>query len=93
MPAIVADGLTKVFRTYKKKPGLGGAVRGLFRREYEDMRAATMFPSDRRRRVRGFPWAPTARQTTVLKMLSGLLHPTSGPRASSGIFRGAARMR
>ena len=40
MPAIVVNGLTKVFRTYKKQPGLGGAIRGLFRREYQDMRAA-----------------------------------------------------
>src|SRR5215203_1191853 len=79
MPAIVADGLTKVFRTYKKKPGLGGAVRGLFRREYEEMRAAdnVSFSIEEGEFV-GFLGPNGAGKTTVLKMLSGLLHPTSG---------------
>ena len=35
MPVIEVQGLTKSFRTYKKKPGLVGAIRGLFHREYE----------------------------------------------------------
>ena len=35
MPAIEATGLTKTFRTYKKQPGFRGAIKGLFRREYE----------------------------------------------------------
>src|SRR5215217_1268387 len=79
MPAIVADGLTKVFRTYKKKPGLGGAVRGLFRREYEEMRAAdnVSFSIEEGEFV-GFLGPNGAGKTTVLKMLSGLLNPTSG---------------
>ncbi len=79
MPAIVADGLTKVFRTYKKKPGLGGAVRGLFKREYEDMRAAdhVSFSIEEGEFV-GFLGPNGAGKTTVLKMLSGLLQPTSG---------------
>jgi ABC-2 type transport system ATP-binding protein len=79
MPAIVADGLTKVFRIYKKKPGLAGAVRGLFRREYEDMRAADQvsFTIEEGEFV-GFLGPNGAGKTTVLKMLSGLLQPTSG---------------
>ena len=40
MSAIETNGLTKVYRTYKKAPGLWGAVKGLGRREYEDTRAA-----------------------------------------------------
>ena len=35
MPAIEVNGLTKAFRTYKKQPGFSGAVKGLFRRQYE----------------------------------------------------------
>src|SRR5688572_106611 len=79
MPAIVANGLTKVFRTYKKKPGLAGAARGLFRREYQDMRAAdnVTFSIEEGEFV-GFLGPNGAGKTTVLKMLSGLLHPTSG---------------
>ena len=79
MPAIVANGLTKIFRTYKKQPGLAGAIRGLFRREYQDMRAAdnVSFSIDEGEFV-GFLGPNGAGKTTVLKMLSGLLHPTSG---------------
>jgi hypothetical protein len=32
---IEVSGLTKAFRTYKKEPGFGGAVRGLLHRKYE----------------------------------------------------------
>src|SRR6185295_17652914 len=35
MPAIEVNGLTKTFRTYKKQPGFGGAIKGLFHRQYE----------------------------------------------------------
>ena len=79
MPAIVANGLTKVFRTYKKQPGLAGAVRGLFRREYREVRAAdnVSFSIEEGEFV-GFLGPNGAGKTTVLKMLSGLLHPTGG---------------
>jgi len=33
-PIIQVKGLTKAFRTYKKQPGFGGAVKGLFHRKY-----------------------------------------------------------
>ena len=32
---IDVQGLTRSFRTYKKAPGFSGALKGLFRREYE----------------------------------------------------------
>ena len=35
MPVIEVKGLTKTFRTYKKQPGFGGAIKGLFHRQYE----------------------------------------------------------
>ena len=35
MPAIEVNGLTKAFRTYRKQPGFSGAMRGLFRRQYD----------------------------------------------------------
>ena len=79
MSAIEAKGLTKIYRTYKKKPGLWGAVRGLFRREYEEVRAAddVSFTIEEGECV-GFLGPNGAGKTTVLKMLSGLLNPTSG---------------
>jgi ABC-2 type transport system ATP-binding protein len=79
MPAITASGLTKIYRTYKKRPGLAGAVRGLFKREYEEVRAAegVSFSIEEGEFV-GFLGPNGAGKTTVLKMLSGLLHPTGG---------------
>ena len=79
MSAIETSGLTKVYRTYKKAPGLWGAVKGLGRREYEDTRAAdgVTFSIEEGEFV-GFLGPNGAGKTTVLKMLSGLLNPTSG---------------
>ena len=37
--AIQVTGLTKTFRTYKKQPGLKGAIMGLINRQYEDVPA------------------------------------------------------
>jgi ABC-2 type transport system ATP-binding protein len=79
MSAIETQGLTKVYRTYKKAPGLWGAIKGLGHREYEEVRAAdgVSFSIEEGEFV-GFLGPNGAGKTTVLKMLSGLLNPTSG---------------
>src|SRR5271157_5052907 len=79
MPLIEVQGLTKAFRTYKKEPGFRGAVRGLFHRRYEQTIAVDQvsFKIDEGELV-GFLGPNGAGKTTTLKMLSGLLHPTSG---------------
>src|SRR5947207_10469145 len=79
MSAIETHGLTKVYRTYKKAPGLWGAVKGLGHRDYEEVRAAdgVTFSIEEGEFV-GFLGPNGAGKTTVLKMLSGLLNPTSG---------------
>ncbi len=79
MAVIETDQLTKVYRTYKKRPGLWGAVRGLGRREYEETRAAdgVTFSIEEGEFV-GFLGPNGAGKTTVLKMLSGLLNPSGG---------------
>jgi len=79
MPAIEVHGLTKAFRTYKKQPGFAGAVKGLFRRTYEQTLAVkdvsfSIEPGE----LVGFLGPNGAGKTTTLKMLSGLLFPTSG---------------
>lgn len=76
---VEAQLLTKAFRTYRKQPGLLGAVRGLFHREYTEMRAvdAVSFSIGAGECV-GFLGPNGAGKTTVLKMLSGLVQPTSG---------------
>src|SRR6059058_4561562 len=79
MSAIEARDLTKIYRTYRKEGGLWGAVKGLVRRRYDETRAAdaVTFQIEEGELV-GFLGPNGAGKTTVLKMLSGLLNPTSG---------------
>src|SRR5467141_1822184 len=79
MPAIEVSHLTKAFRTYKKEPGFGGAVKGLFRRTHQITLAVkdVSFAIEEGELV-GFLGPNGAGKTTTLKMLSGLLYPTSG---------------
>ncbi len=85
MPAIEAHGLGKIYRTYKKEPGLRGAVKGLFVRKYEELAAASdvSFSIEEGEFV-GFLGPNGAGKTTVLKMLAGLLHPTTGTASVLG---------
>jgi len=76
---IETRGLTKVYRTYRKEGGLRGSIKGLVRRKYDETRAAddVTFQIEEGELV-GFLGPNGAGKTTVLKMLSGLLNPTSG---------------
>jgi ABC-2 type transport system ATP-binding protein len=79
MPLIDAHQLTKVYRIAQKKEGLMGAVRGLFRREYKEVKAADGVTfSIERGEIVGFLGPNGAGKTTTLKLLSGLIFPTSG---------------
>jgi viologen exporter family transport system ATP-binding protein len=79
MSAIEAHDLTKIYRTYRKESGLWGSIKGLVRRRHEETRAVDhiSFQIDTGEFV-GFLGPNGAGKTTVLKMLSGLLNPTSG---------------
>ena len=79
MPAIEASHLSKAFHTYKKQPGVAGAVKGLFHRQYERTLAVNdiSFKIEPGELV-GFLGPNGAGKTTTLKMLAGLLYPTSG---------------
>src|SRR5580698_8869396 len=79
MAVIEVNHLTKAFRTYKKQPGFSGALRGLFHRKYEQTVAVkdVSFKVEPGELV-GFLGPNGAGKTTTLKMLSGLLYPSSG---------------
>ena len=82
---IEANNLTRIFRTYKKQPGFWGGVKGLFRREYEELAAANAvsFKIEEGEFV-GFLGPNGAGKTTTLKMLSGLIYPTGGSARVAG---------
>ena len=79
MPVIEVNGLTRIFRTYKKRPGFAGAIKGLFHRQYEQLVAVNgvSFKIEPGELV-GFLGPNGAGKTTTLKMLAGLLFPSSG---------------
>ena len=79
MSLIELDKLTKTYRVYQKKEGLGAAVRGLFHRQYREVRAVREVDL----RVEqgefvAFLGPNGAGKTTTLKLLSGVINPTAG---------------
>ena len=80
MPSIVtAERLSKTFQVKVRDPGLRGAVRALFRPRYRDVHAVRdvtfrIEPGE----IVAFLGPNGAGKTTTLKMLTGLLYPTSG---------------
>ncbi len=79
MLAIQLQNLTKVYRIYRKREGLRAALTGLFKREYTDVRAVDdiSFQIEKGEMV-AFLGPNGAGKTTTLKLLSGLIYPSSG---------------
>ena len=79
MPIIDVRGLTKTYRVMQKQPGLLGSVGGLFFRKYKEVHAvADVRFSIEPGEMVAFLGPNGAGKTTTLKMLSGLIYPTSG---------------
>ncbi|MGY8717951.1 MAG: ABC transporter ATP-binding protein, partial [Verrucomicrobiia bacterium] len=82
---IEVDKLSRTFRTYKKQPGFWGGVKGLFKREFEELAAAKDVSfSIKEGEFVGFLGPNGAGKTTTLKMLAGLIYPTSGSATVAG---------
>jgi ABC-2 type transport system ATP-binding protein len=76
---IEVEHLRKWYRVHRRPPGLAAALRSLFHRPYETVKAVDdiTFSIAAGERV-GFLGPNGAGKTTTLKVLSGLLHPTEG---------------
>ena len=79
MSIIIAQDLSKVYPVAIKEPGIKGTVSHFFRRKYREIKAVNkvsfeIAPGE----VVGFLGANGAGKTTTLKMLTGLIHPSSG---------------
>jgi len=79
MPAIKVENLSKQYRVYRKREGLFASITGLFHREYNEVNAVAdiRFEIEPGEMV-AFLGPNGAGKTTTLKLLSGLIHPTSG---------------
>lgn len=79
MAAVIADRLSKTYFTTKREPGVVGAIRTLFKpqRTRVDAVVGVSFQIEEGELV-GFLGPNGAGKTTTLKMLTGILFPTSG---------------
>jgi ABC-2 type transport system ATP-binding protein len=86
MPIIETRELRKVFRSVKRTPGAGGALKALFSREYVEKVAVTgvSMALDAGELV-GYIGPNGAGKSTTIKMLTGILVPTSGEVRVAGI--------
>ncbi len=79
MAAIDVSHLVKSYRVYRKPAGWFAGVKGLFHREYTEVRAVRgVSLSIERGEMVAFLGPNGAGKTTTLKLLSGLIYPTSG---------------
>lgn len=79
MASITVDRLSKVYPVAIKEPGFQGTIKHFFQRTYKQINAVrdVSFQIEAGEVV-GFLGANGAGKTTTLKMLSGLIHPSTG---------------
>ncbi|BAY64302.1 ABC transporter-related protein [Calothrix brevissima NIES-22] len=79
MPIIVAENLSKFYPVAVKEPGIKGTLTHFFRRTYRSIKAVQDVSFEiATGEVVGFLGPNGAGKTTTLKMLTGLIHPSSG---------------
>lgn len=83
---IQVTNLTKTYKIAQRSPGLAGAVKGLFVRKYQTKHAVKeiQLHIDAGEMV-GYIGANGAGKSTTIKMLSGILTPTSGEVRVNGV--------
>jgi ABC-2 type transport system ATP-binding protein len=84
-PIVRVERLTKVFKSYRRKEGLAAALKSLVRRTAVETAAVSdvTFTIDPGEMV-GYIGANGAGKSTTIKMLTGILTPTSGDMRCNG---------
>ena len=79
MKIIETTKLTKKYRRYKKQEGIIGSIKGLFKREYEEKIAVGSLDLEiEKGEFIGMIGPNGAGKTTLIKMLTGIIAPSSG---------------
>ena len=87
LSVITTRNLTKTYRRFEKEPGLAGSVKSLFRREYIEKTAVDRFDLDvAPGEFVGLIGPNGAGKTTLVKMLTGIIAPTSGEISVLGFY-------
>lgn len=87
MKMIQTKNITKKYKRYKKQEGVIGSVKGLFHREYEEKIAVDAFNMDvDEGEFIGLIGQNGAGKTTLVKMLTGIIAPTSGELQVMGFY-------
>lgn len=85
-PIIQVEDLTRIFRTSRVNEGMWGAVRGLFSRKVVETTAVDRMSFEiGEGEVVGYIGANGAGKSTTIKMLTGILVPTSGRVEVNGL--------
>ena len=85
MSIINAKELSKIYRISEKQPGLAGTLRHLLQRKHREITAVNQVSfSIEPGEIVGFLGPNGAGKTTTLKMLTGLIHPSSGELSVAG---------
>ena len=84
-PLISVQELSKHFRTFHRREGVWGGMVNLFRREYQTVKAVDRITFDiAAGEMVGYIGPNGAGKSTTIKMLTGILVPTSGKMLSNG---------
>ncbi len=87
MKIIGTENLTKRYKRYKKQEGLTGSIKGLFHRKYEEKIAVDDFDIHvNEGEFVGLIGPNGAGKTTLVKMLTGIIAPTSGKIQVMGFY-------
>jgi ABC-2 type transport system ATP-binding protein len=94
MPQILVEALAKTYRVAERAPGLAGALRGLVRRRWREVHAlAGVSFSLEAGELLAFIGPNGAGKSTTVKILSGILQPTSGRVEIGGLVPWEDRVR